>query len=92
MQQVTVGPEFEWACPICGSQCVDDIPLVVDKWVMEISNFHGPNLKKYFQITRDGEICDESESETESEDDTFDEAENEVDEEAPSMSMTDRYI
>lgn len=63
-----MGPDFEWMCPLCGMQCNDGIPVVVDKLMMGIIKSHKPNSKKeFFQITKDGEICDDSESDCESE-------------------------
>lgn len=70
MQHISVGPEFEWVCPICRSHCIDDIPVVVDKFIMGVLASNGPNSKKeFFQIKMDGEICDDSASESESDSD-----------------------
>ena len=57
-------------CPMCGMQCTDDVPIVVDKLVMGIlASQKGNSKKKFFQITSGGEICDDSASESESESD-----------------------
>ena len=68
---MSVGPEFEWSCPFCSEPCTDDIPVVVDKFMLNILRTNGPRSgKTFFQIMSDGQICDDSasESETESED------------------------
>ena len=74
MQDVSVGPNFDWACPLCGSRSNDDIPVFVDKLVMGIVNSHKPNSKKqFFQVTSDGQLCDDSASESETDDNEEDE-------------------
>lgn len=48
-------------------RCIDDIPVVVDKLILGIITSNKPNSKKeMFQLTSDGQICDDSASETES--------------------------
>ena len=50
--------------------CADDIHVVVDKLMLGIIKSHKPNSKKeMFQIMSDGQICDDSASESESESD-----------------------
>ena len=52
----------------------DDVPALVDKLVMGIVNSHKPNSKKeFFQVTSDGQLCDDSTSESESDDNEEDE-------------------
>jgi hypothetical protein len=66
VQRVSVGPDFAWACPLCKSCPGDNVPVYVDKLVMGIIDSHKPNSKKeYFQITSDGQLCDDSASESE---------------------------
>ena len=79
MEKVSVGPEFEWACPFCGKQCTDDIPVVVDNMILGILNSHKPNSKKeFFQITSDDQICDDSASDTETDSDDEEEFKDET--------------
>jgi hypothetical protein len=67
---VSVGPEFEWQCPICGMQSGEEIPLVVDTLMSGILLWHKPHSRKeFFQLTSDGQICDDSESDIETESD-----------------------
>jgi hypothetical protein len=57
-------------CPICGMPSVDEIPLAVDTFMLGILLSHKPHSRKeFFQLTSDGEICDDSESEEETESD-----------------------
>ena len=52
----------------------DDVPVIVDKLVMGIVNSHKPNSKKeFFQVTSDGQLCDDSASESETDDNEEDE-------------------
>ena len=68
VQNISVGPDFDWSCPFCGMCCDDDIPVVVDKLMVGIVKSHKANSKKeFFQVTSDGQLCDDSESESESE-------------------------
>lgn len=59
-------------------QCADDIPVVVDKLMLGIIMSHKRNSKKeIFQITSDGQLCDDSASETETESEGEEEFEGE---------------
>ena len=76
MQQVCVGPRFQWTCPICGSESTTNkIPLVVDRGILAVLDSHRPNSKKkYFVITKNGQLRDDSGSESEMEsEETFEE-------------------
>jgi hypothetical protein len=68
VQQISVGPEFEWICPLCHSQCFDDIPVIVDKLMLGVAISFKPNTRaKFFQLMEDGQICDNSETDSDSE-------------------------
>ena len=78
MSQVGVGPEFEWTCPFCLTQCVNDIPVTVDKHILGILESAGRNNGRvYYSIMLDGQICDESDVEED------DESEDEGEEDMP---------
>lgn len=63
---MSVGPDFEWRCPVCGRPCADENPVVVDRLMVSIVEAHQPSeqAKGFFQVTSDGEICDDSLSES----------------------------
>jgi hypothetical protein len=74
VHKISVGPKFDWSCPYCLKPCADGIPVVVDNFMLAIIKSHGENSKKeMFQITSDGQICDDSVSESESESESDDE-------------------
>jgi hypothetical protein len=51
-------------------QSGEEIPLVVDTFMTGILLTHKPHSKKeFFQLTADGQICDDSESDVETETD-----------------------
>jgi len=75
---VSVGLQFNWACPICRSHCNDELLLVMDKWVIGVLESHQTtSKKKFFKIKRDGgEIIGDSASESDSESEETGDEEN----------------
>jgi hypothetical protein len=68
VQKISVAPEFEWSCPLCGVGCgYDALPVYVDTFIRNIMKAHvlsNTPSKRSLQITSDGQICcDESSDE-----------------------------
>lgn len=63
---MSVRSDFEWRCPICHSSCIDGIEL--NRAVKGVLDLHKSKPKGYFQITEEGEMCDDSESDEDTSD------------------------
>jgi hypothetical protein len=63
-KDVSTAADFEWRCPLCGQTCAEENPVTVDKLMMSIIESHQPSeMKEFFQVTSDGQLCDDSQSE-----------------------------
>jgi hypothetical protein len=60
VQHVSVGPLFEWLCPLCNTHCGDETPVIADTLLMGIlKTLPSGHKKENVQISSDGQICDD---------------------------------
>jgi hypothetical protein len=67
VQNISVGPRFEWKCALCGAYCGKETPIILDKFLMSVLESKKENTRQEFiEINSDGEICDDGQDDSDS--------------------------